>query len=296
MSDTINDFFDSLEKENLSGKEMREKIDEFIKQNNIDYEDLADEEDLEDLYYYLDMAFQAETEQEAIKYAKKALKIEPDNIDAQVIIAENSIYDHIKLLNKFEKIKKAVEQKLVEEHLLTEENIGNFWLLTETRPYMRLLYNRMRLLLDCGKIGMAKNACLEILDLNNDDNLGARFILMHIYAYFEDEKSAVKLFERYDCQKSTQFLLPLSTLYYKLGKTRKATAYIKELVDINKDTHNFFNRLVIGEGLSDVEFGMYGYLANSIEELVIDVTDNKFLFVNCGVYFKWVLKTIKSID
>lgn len=61
---------------------------------------MADEEDLEDLYYYLDMAFQAETEQEAIKYAKKALKIEPDNIDAQVIIAENSIYDHIKLLNK----------------------------------------------------------------------------------------------------------------------------------------------------------------------------------------------------
>lgn len=126
MSDTINDFFDSLEKENLSGKEMREKIDEFIKQNNIDYEDLADEEDLEDLYYYLDMTFQAETRQEAIKYAKKALKIEPDNIDAQVIIAENSIYDHIKLLNKFEKIKKAAEQKLVEEHLLTEENIGDF--------------------------------------------------------------------------------------------------------------------------------------------------------------------------
>lgn len=242
------------------------------------------------------MAFQAETEQEAIKYAKKALKIEPDNIDAQVIIAENSIYDHIKLLNKFEKIKKAAEQKLVEEHLLTEENIGDFWLLTETRPYMRLLYNRMRLLLDCGKIGMAKNACLEILDLNNDDNLGARFILMHIYAYFEDEKSAVKLFERYDCQKSTQFLLPLSTLYYKLGKTRKAADYIKELVNINKDTHNFFNRLVIGEDLSDIEFGMYGYRANSIEELAIDVTDNKFLFVNCGVYFKWVLKAIKSID
>lgn len=116
---------------------------------------MADEEDL---YYYLDMAFQAKTRQEAIKYAKKALKIEPDNIDTQVIIAENSIYDHIKLLNKFEKIKKDAEQKLVEEHLLTEENIGDFWLLTETRPYMRLLYNRMRLLLDCGKIGMAKNA------------------------------------------------------------------------------------------------------------------------------------------
>lgn len=72
MSDTINDFFDSLEKENLFGKEMREKIDEFIKQNNIDYEDLADEEDL---YYYLDMAFQAETEQETIKYAQKALRL-----------------------------------------------------------------------------------------------------------------------------------------------------------------------------------------------------------------------------
>ena len=53
---------------------------------------------------------------------------------------------------------------------------------------------------------------------------------------------------------------------------------------------------MIGEGLSDIEFGMYGYRANSIEELAIDVTDNKFLFVNCGAYFKWVLKTIKSID
>ncbi len=132
---------------------------------------------------------------------------------------------------------------------------------------------------------MAKEACLEIFDLNNDDNLGARFILMHIYAYFEDEKYAVKLFERYDCQKSTQFLLPLSTLYYKLGKTRKATAYIKELVNINKDTHNFFNRLVIGEGLSDIEFGMYGYRANSIEELAIDVTDNKFLFCKLRCLF-----------
>ena len=116
-------FSTAQKKENLSGKELREKIYEFIKQNNIDYEDLADEEDL---YYYLDMAFQAETEQEAIKYAKKAVKIEPDNIDAQVIIAENSICDHIKLLNKFEKIKKAAEQKLVEEHLLTGKIQGIF--------------------------------------------------------------------------------------------------------------------------------------------------------------------------
>lgn len=192
MSDTIIDFFDSLKKENLSDKEIREKIDEFIKQNNIDYEDLADEDDEEDVYYYLDMAFQAETRQEAIKYAKKALKIEPDNIDAQVIIAENSIYDHLKLLNKFEKIKKDAEQKLVEEHLLTEENIGDFWLLTETRPYMRLLYNRMQLLLDCGKIGMAKNACLEILNLNNNDNLGARFILMHILKMKNQRLSCLK--------------------------------------------------------------------------------------------------------
>lgn len=253
---------------------------------------MADEEDL---YYYLDMAFQAETEQEAIKYAKKALKIEPDNIDAQVIIAENSIYDHIKLLNKFEKDKKGAEQKLVEEHLLTEENIGDFWLLTETRPYMRFLYNRMRLLL-IAENRYGKNACLEILDLNNDDNLGARFILMHIYAYFEDEKSAVKLFERYDCQNRRNFYCLCQLYIISLEKFAKATAYIKELVNINKDTHNFFNRLVIGEGLSDIEFGMYGYRANSIEELAIDVTDNKFLFVNCGVYFKWVLKTIKSID
>ena len=74
---------------------------------------MADEDDEEDVYYYLDMAFQAETRQEAIKYAKKALKIEPDNIDAQVIIAENSVYDHLKLLNKFEKIKRMPNRNLL---------------------------------------------------------------------------------------------------------------------------------------------------------------------------------------
>ena len=88
----------------------------------------------------------------------------------------------------------------------------------------------------------------------------------------------------------------LCQLYIISLENSQAAAYIKELVNINKDTHNFFNRLVIGEDLSDIEFGMYGYRANSIEELAIDVTDNKFLFVNCGVYFKWVLKAIKSID
>lgn len=87
----------------------------------------------------------------------------------------------------------------------------------------------MRLLLDCGKIGMAKNACLEILDLNNDDNLGARFILMHIYAYFEDEKSAVKLFERYDCQKSTQFYCLCQRYIISLEKLAKPQLILKNL-------------------------------------------------------------------
>ena len=44
-------------------------------------------------------------------------------------------------------------------------------------------------LLEEGKLRQAANICKEVLRLNENDNLGVRYLLMAIYATLEEEKS-----------------------------------------------------------------------------------------------------------
>ena len=79
------------------------------------------------------------------------------------------------------------------------------------------------------------DVCKEILRLNNDDNIGARYLLMAIYAFFEDEKSLLELCKKYK-ENNFEVLFPLFALYYKLGNDKKAKEYLDK---INKENPNF---------------------------------------------------------
>ena len=101
-----------------------------------------------------------------------------------------------------------------------------------TRPNIKGLYNRALVLLQYGKIGLAKKRLEEIIKLNKYDNLGARYILLAVYAYFEDEKNFNKLYKKYneDC---LFFLVPQMYLAYKLGDTKKALNILKKIKKVN---------------------------------------------------------------
>lgn len=76
---------------------------------------------------------------------------------------------------------------------------------------------------------------MEILRLNNNDNTGARYLLMAIYAYLEEEKEMLKLYKKYP-EEALEMLFPQFVLYYKLGKDKEA----KELLErINKANPHF---------------------------------------------------------
>lgn len=60
-----------------------------------------------------------------------------------------------KCLEKYEKLIAKTEQALKNEGLFDDRNIGEFWLITETRPYMRLLEKYAFSLIDCGKMRLA---------------------------------------------------------------------------------------------------------------------------------------------
>ncbi len=155
---------------------------------------------------YLELAEEAESQKEALKYAKKALKLEPDNIDAQAAVAVNSASTIETTVKKLKAVYTSATVQMKEQGYFDDENIGHFWLITETRPYMRLLDTYSDTLYNCGKMKLAAKTLEEMIRLCENDNLGARYTLMHIYCHLEDEESAMNLAKKFHDDDSVQML------------------------------------------------------------------------------------------
>lgn len=286
----IIDFHQAANKQNKQPKAF-EITDEILQQILDDYRDYEDEP--ETAYDYLELADSAETKSEAKSFVKKALELEPDNIDALVMMAQLSTTSVETLLKKYEKIIDDAKKQLTADGFFDKKNIGAFWDIFETRPYMRARYEYISLLTDCLMMTKAMTECENMLKLCENDNLGVRYKLMHIYAYFEDEEKAIKLFKKFEEEESAMFLLPLSALYYKLGKLKKSLDYLKKLNQKNRDTYEFF--ACVADGDMDrliSNLSPYGYQADSIEELTQAMSENIHFYSPMMSYFDWGLSKL----
>ena len=63
-----------------------------------------------------------------------------------------------------------------------KEDVGAFWEILETRPYMRVCYTYFDALISCGMMHRAIDEGQRLLELCENDNLGVRYQLMHLYA------------------------------------------------------------------------------------------------------------------
>ncbi len=218
-------------------KELNEKLQEFIKMYNngeIEYENTP----LDDAYEILEEAQNAKTEKEAIKLAKKAYEKSRECFDAilfQCDLEENGI-KRMKLLDDGLEFEKS---RLTKEKYFDKENIGHFYGIFETRPYIRGLVIKAEYLLEEGKISQAENVCREVLRLNENDNMGARYLLMAIYATLEKENDMLKLYKKYP-EEDLEMMFPLFALYYKLGNDKKAKEYLNRVDKCNSNFVKFF--------------------------------------------------------
>lgn len=296
----FNDFNNFL-KENSnveikSEDDLNRMLDVFMSHRRPEMTEELSENNAETAFDFLELAESAFTKKEALKYAKKAIELEPDNLDALAMKAELTASTMEKLGEKYKELIEAADQLLSSGGDFNDENIGEFWLITETRPYMRLLDKYACLLADCGQLRLAEAEYKKMLRLCRNDNLGVRYRLMHIYAYFEDEQSAVGLYNAYPEDDSTQFLLPMSILYYKLGDLRKSVQYLKTLCKANEDTYQFFECVAAGD-MKEISANMnpYGYRPNTIEEFVIESEESNFLFLASSSYFVWAEQKLRDI-
>lgn len=102
-----------------------------------------------------------------------------------------------------EKASKILDKGLEASELLfggdyEKENMGHFWGLIETRPYIRLLGAKGLILEEQNKKKEAAEIFNKILTLNPQDNSGVRNILQRLYLDLKDYDAFVDLIDQFE--------------------------------------------------------------------------------------------------
>ena len=197
-------------------------------------------------------------------------------------------------VHHYEDLARKATARLTEEGLFAEENIGKFWSMPKTKPYMFLRLSYLESLLAARKFRLAAKECKEMLRLSEHDGLGRRYQLMFIYAAMEEGDAAIELYQRYE-EGVAMMYLPLAMLFYRLGKMKMARNFLKELAAVNLDTEEFFERGVRGD-LPQRAPGRYAgsFAIGTMEEFGEAVTDNGFAFVGMDAFFAWGLSELRA--
>ena len=143
-----------------------------------------------------------------VELAEEALEISALCADAWVMLAEDAAESLEQEIEYYQNAVDAGERALGEAFF--EKQVGRFWGLPETRPYMRARAGLAHCLWDQGEHQAAIAHYFDLLELNPGDNQGIRFLLVtslillgrHVEALRvmdanpEDEYSAVWAYSR----------------------------------------------------------------------------------------------------
>ncbi len=111
-----------------------------------------------------------------VTLARKALTLSPDCADAYVLLAE-ATRDPLEAKAHYEQGVEAGERALGPRPF--KEDIGHFWGIMETRPYMRARQGLAEVLWVLGKRQDAIGHATDLLRLNPGDNQGIRYLLVN---------------------------------------------------------------------------------------------------------------------
>jgi tetratricopeptide (TPR) repeat protein len=120
-------------------------------------------------------AWELRNKRARIALARKALEISDRCADAYVLLAEEAARDILDQRLLYEQGVAAGERAIGPETF--EEGAGNFWLILETRPYMRARTGLASTLWQLGERDAAIGHMRDMLRLNPNDNQGLRYVL-----------------------------------------------------------------------------------------------------------------------
>jgi tetratricopeptide (TPR) repeat protein len=166
-----------------------------------------------------------------IKLARQALAISPDCADAYVLLAEEARSPR-EAKELYEQGVHAGERALGPD--MFEEDVGHFWGLIETRPYMRAREGLAHSLWQLGKRRQAIEHYRDMLRLNPGDNQGIRYVLANCLLRENDDEALGKLLDQYKDDAMAEWGYTRALLLFRReGASRRANAALKRALKQN---------------------------------------------------------------
>jgi tetratricopeptide (TPR) repeat protein len=177
-------------------------------------------------------AMEAGSAAQARKLAKRALRVDPDCVDALVVLADLDAHTPWERLEALQKAVAAGERSLGETFI--RENTGHFWLMLDTRPIMRAMEQLAQQLRGQGIRLDAIRIYERMLELNPNDNQGVRDPLLGLYLETGDLKGAGRLLKRYKKDASANFAWARVLERFLTGTHDEASTALKQARRANK--------------------------------------------------------------
>jgi tetratricopeptide (TPR) repeat protein len=164
--------------------------------------------------------------------AMKAIKLDPNCVDALAVMSQLGSENETELIDNLRRTVERGEKSLGKKFF--QENTGWFWGLHETRPYMRARAQLAGLLSESGRVDEAIGHWEEMLRLNPGDNQGLRYPLMGGYLEQGNLQGVERLFSEYPDEGSAMFAWARVLASFLTGKESAAAKDLAEARKANK--------------------------------------------------------------
>ena len=182
-------------------------------------------------------AFEEPDEQRRVQLAKDALEICPDCADAYVLLAEHA-RSRKEALRLYEQGVAAGERALGRDAF--ERDVGHFWGLLETRPYMRARLGLAHALWTAGRRDEAVRHLMDMLRLNPDDNQGVRYTLAGFLLFLDRDDDLTFLLRQYPDEWSATWAYTKALIAFRThGDTPDARQLLKEAKRTNRHVPDY---------------------------------------------------------
>lgn len=141
-------------------------------------------------------AWEAPTKRQRLALARKALKRSPLCADAYVLLAEETAGSAADAIDLYRRGVEAGELAVGAETF--EQDVGHFWGVLDTRPYMRARAGLAQALWLSGEREDAIAHYRDLLRLNPNDNQGIRYLLAASWQEMERYDELDTLLEEYE--------------------------------------------------------------------------------------------------
>ena len=179
--------------------------------------------------------------------AEQILELTPEDTEAKLMLELASASSQKEALLIARKASESAKKNLI----LHGDDLSSY--IHEQSKTLGPIVKYQHMLQEEGMITLAAAEADQILAAASTWDYGMQHMKMCAYAYFEDAEGAEEYFEECGEPLDAGFLLPLSILYFKLGKFITAEKYLKKLAQVVPETGAFMNKWKDGR---EAEFEM----------------------------------------